>query len=172
MSERAYREGYGDAVSDTCRALDRIEWQLSGAAAEAEEAAWQASETRKHPGGCMRDQRTTQYCAEAVEAKARIAELERERDEAREATAKLHRRTQRAESKLARHRRPLREWVEVYLARLRVYRDESATLRAERDRLREALDEALANQRCDAPGWFTWWTAWVIRAAALRGEEG
>lgn len=38
---------------------------------------------RLRAGGCARDQRTTQWCAEAVEQRSRAEQAERERDEAR-----------------------------------------------------------------------------------------
>lgn len=38
---------------------------------------------RLRAGGCARDQRTTQYCAEAVRLQADIERLRKERDEAR-----------------------------------------------------------------------------------------
>jgi hypothetical protein len=51
-----------------------------GPPAAAALAALQAENARLRNGGCARDQTTTQFCAEAEAAQARIAELEGERD--------------------------------------------------------------------------------------------
>lgn len=45
--QESWKEGFDAALVAVCRALDRVEWQLSAEAAEIEDAAWMESETRR-----------------------------------------------------------------------------------------------------------------------------